>query len=216
MAYCASTVHLCRRRGPGRPRGYRPRTPSPPPSRRDPPCCSTWPPCGRTGWLRPSPGRLATAGCPCATARPTLTPAPDPAMVEQLAIAVADGPVVVRPDPVSPLAPADSRRLSAGLADLATQALAGVGGRVDLVLTGGETARRVLDALGVTRLTPLGQVYHGAVLSRLPGGASVVTRPGSFGSPDSLLSILAALHPLGGTAAPLMTASPRGSTKGTP
>ena len=145
-----------------------------------------------------------------------LTPAPDPAMVEQLAIAVADGPVVVRPDPVSPLAPADSRRLSAGLADLATQALAGVGGRVDLVLTGGETARRVLDALGVTRLTPLGQVHHGAVLSRLPGGASVVTRPGSFGSPDSLLSILAALHPLGRTAAPLMTASPRGSTEGTP
>ncbi|MEV5889156.1 four-carbon acid sugar kinase family protein [Nonomuraea fuscirosea] len=64
-----------------------------------------------------------------------------------------------------------------------------------LVLTGGETARRVLDALGVTELTPLGQIHHGAVLSRTPQGHHVVTRPGSFGERDSLLRIAAHLAP---------------------
>lgn len=64
-----------------------------------------------------------------------------------------------------------------------------------LVLTGGETARRVLDALGVTELTPLGQIHHGAVLSRSPQGHHVVTRPGSFGERDSLLRIAAHLAP---------------------
>ncbi|MEV0386613.1 four-carbon acid sugar kinase family protein [Nonomuraea sp. NPDC050643] len=62
-----------------------------------------------------------------------------------------------------------------------------------LVLTGGETARRVLDALGVRELFPIGQVHHGAVHSRTPQGHSVVTRPGSFGDRDSLLRIAAHL-----------------------
>ncbi|NBE97353.1 hypothetical protein GUY59_29915 [Nonomuraea sp. K271] len=71
-----------------------------------------------------------------------------------------------------------------------------VGGtRADLVLTGGETARRVLDALGVREMVPVGQVHHGAVHSRTPDGRSVVTRPGSFGGPDSLLRIAAHLRP---------------------
>ncbi|MEV0612861.1 four-carbon acid sugar kinase family protein [Nonomuraea sp. NPDC050404] len=64
-----------------------------------------------------------------------------------------------------------------------------------LVLTGGETARRVLDALGVRELTPIGQVHHGAVHCRTPLGHSVVTRPGSFGDRDSLLRIAAHLSP---------------------
>ncbi len=112
---------------------------------------------------------------------------------DRLAAAVGAGPVVVRIDPDTPVAPSDSRKLSAGLGEMVGRTLARTG-PVDLVLTGGETARRVLDALGVTRLTPLGQIHHGAVLCRLPDGAAVVTRPGSFGSPDSLLSILAALR----------------------
>ncbi|WP_165974700.1 four-carbon acid sugar kinase family protein [Nonomuraea deserti] len=67
--------------------------------------------------------------------------------------------------------------------------------RADLVLTGGETARRVLDALDVRELIPVGQVHHGAVHSRTPDGRSVVTRPGSFGGRDSLLLIAAHLRP---------------------
>ncbi|TYB50699.1 hypothetical protein FXF51_55405 [Nonomuraea sp. PA05] len=65
----------------------------------------------------------------------------------------------------------------------------------DLVLTGGETARRVLDALKVHELTPVGQIHHGAVHCHTPEGRSVVTRPGSFGDRDSLLNIAAHLAP---------------------
>jgi 4-phospho-D-threonate 3-dehydrogenase / 4-phospho-D-erythronate 3-dehydrogenase len=112
---------------------------------------------------------------------------------DRLAEAVGAGPVVVRLDPDTRVAPSDSRKLSAELGEMVGRTLARTG-PVDLVLTGGETARRVLDALGATRLTPLGQIHHGAVMCRLPDGAAVVTRPGSFGGPDSLLSILAALR----------------------
>jgi 4-hydroxythreonine-4-phosphate dehydrogenase len=112
---------------------------------------------------------------------------------DRLAEAVGAGPVVVRLDPDAPVAPSDSRKLSAALGEMVGRTLTRTG-RVDLVLTGGETARRVLDALGAMRLTPLGQIHHGAVMCRLPDGAAVVTRPGSFGGPDSLRSILAALR----------------------
>jgi 4-hydroxythreonine-4-phosphate dehydrogenase len=64
---------------------------------------------------------------------------------------------------------------------------------VDLVLTGGETARRTLDALGVTTLEPIAQIHHGAVQCRMPGGRHVTIRPGGFGGPDSLVQIVNAL-----------------------
>ena len=79
---------------------------------------------------------------------------------------------------------------------------------MDLVLTGGETARRVLDALDVHRLSPRGSVHHGAVVSTTDDGRTVVTRPGSFGGPDSLLAVLGAL-------APTHAAAPGGTTEGT-
>ncbi|MFE7707046.1 four-carbon acid sugar kinase family protein [Streptomyces sp. NPDC057486] len=65
----------------------------------------------------------------------------------------------------------------------------------DLVLTGGETARTLLDALAVTSLLPVGQVHHGAVLCRTPQGRGVVIRPGSHGGPDSLVRMVEALLP---------------------
>lgn len=67
-------------------------------------------------------------------------------------------------------------------------------GPLDLILTGGHTARRVLDGLGHESLTLLGEVHHGAVLSQTADGRRIVTRPGSFGGPDSLRQILSALH----------------------
>ncbi len=62
----------------------------------------------------------------------------------------------------------------------------------DLVLTGGETARRTLDALGVTTLEAIAEIHHGAVQCRTPDGRHVTIRPGSFGGPDSLLQIVEA------------------------
>ncbi len=87
--------------------------------------------------------------------------------------------------------PAVARRLVAALADTVADAAHDC----DLVLTGGETARRVLDVLRVTDLRPVGQIHHGAVLSRTPDGRSVVTRPGSYGEADSLRRIVRALRP---------------------
>ncbi|MEV6128756.1 four-carbon acid sugar kinase family protein [Streptomyces violaceusniger] len=91
--------------------------------------------------------------------------------------------------------PVSGRRLVLGLARAIGEAVAAHHGAVDLVLTGGETARRVLDALAVTELDPVGQVHHGAVHLSTPDGRSVVTRPGSFGDPDSLRHIVQALRP---------------------
>ncbi|MFF5982216.1 four-carbon acid sugar kinase family protein [Streptomyces olindensis] len=87
--------------------------------------------------------------------------------------------------------PALARRLVAALADTVADAARDC----DLVLTGGETARRVLDAVRVTDLRPVGQIHHGAVLSRTPDGRWVVTRPGSYGEADSLRRIVRALRP---------------------
>ncbi|WP_427892394.1 four-carbon acid sugar kinase family protein [Kribbella sp. GL6] len=82
------------------------------------------------------------------------------------------------------------------LAERLAVALAAVVGRAArerdaLVLTGGETARGVLDLLGVDRLVPVAE-RHGAVVSRA-GGRVVVTRPGSFGGPMSLADLVTSL-----------------------
>jgi uncharacterized protein YgbK (DUF1537 family) len=140
--------------------------------------------------------------------------------VDAIIAGLAVGALILRVPPVeAEVDGAVSRALVARLATLVATALRVVGRPVDLVLTGGETARRVLDALGVRTLTPTGSVHHGAVISTTDDGRTVVTRPGSFGGPDSLVSILAALRPTGGEPHPLPTtlapASGRDLTKGT-
>lgn len=103
------------------------------------------------------------------------------------------GVTVLRPEPG---VRGDPAAVAGALAAAAAALAAGPGGP-HLVLTGGETARRVLDALDVDRLVPLGQVAHGAVRCRTADGREVVTRPGSFGDDDSLRAMVAAV-----TAAP--------------
>lgn len=66
------------------------------------------------------------------------------------------------------------------------RAIDAVGGRTDLVLTGGDTARRVLDARDIRRLQVEIEIEPGAVLSTTGSGAAVVTRPGSFGDDRGL------------------------------
>ncbi|WP_326812836.1 four-carbon acid sugar kinase family protein [Streptomyces scopuliridis] len=104
----------------------------------------------------------------------------------------AHGITVVSVDNSSGILAGSARRVVAGLA----RAVAALPYPADLVLTGGETARRVLDALGVTRLHPVGQIHHGAVHCRTDDGRSVVTRPGSYGDTGSLLRIARALRPV--------------------
>jgi 4-hydroxythreonine-4-phosphate dehydrogenase len=68
-----------------------------------------------------------------------------------------------------------------------------------VVATGGETARALLDAVGVARLEVLAEIEPGAVATRTPHGQIFVTRPGSFGGPDSLLHITRRLLDSGAT-----------------
>jgi 4-phospho-D-threonate 3-dehydrogenase / 4-phospho-D-erythronate 3-dehydrogenase len=100
------------------------------------------------------------------------------------------GVTVLRPAPATG---ADPRAVVAELARAVVDLDPGPDG-ADLVLTGGETARRVLDELGIDELEPLAQIGHGAVRSRTVDGRHVVTRPGSFGGVDSLRDIVAALQ----------------------
>jgi uncharacterized protein YgbK (DUF1537 family) len=72
-----------------------------------------------------------------------------------------------------------------------------------LVLTGGETARSVLDTLGVATLRLVGEVEPGIPLSVAtvvtPAGSlclPVITKAGAFGSPQSLLSCHDAIRTL--------------------
>ena len=61
-----------------------------------------------------------------------------------------------------------------------------------LVLTGGETARAVLDRLGVRSLRPV-RADAGAVTALADDGRTVVTRPGSFGHGAALADIVTTL-----------------------
>ncbi len=129
---------------------------------------------------------------------PTLRPAPGtPPTPASPPVDTADHTEPNRPDGETSKQPGaiSGRRLVLGLARVIGDAVAAHHGAVDLVLTGGETARRVLDALAVAELDPVGQVHHGAVHLSTPDGRSVVTRPGSFGDPDSLRQIVQALRP---------------------
>ncbi|MBB2903546.1 4-hydroxythreonine-4-phosphate dehydrogenase [Kineococcus radiotolerans] len=107
--------------------------------------------------------------------------------VDRLAQAVATNPLTV----VRLTGRAGGRDLSRALGRTVADAV----GDADLVLTGGETARHVLDALHVPSLRYVTQIEHGAVRSETPDGRQIVTRPGSFGGPDSLLRIVRALNP---------------------
>ncbi|MEV7681210.1 four-carbon acid sugar kinase family protein [Streptomyces sp. NPDC088341] len=108
-----------------------------------------------------------------------------------LTVGPGDALTVVSVDNSRGIRLGSARQVVAGLA----RSVATVPYPADLVLTGGETARRVLDALGVTLLHPVAQIHHGAVHSRTPDGRSVVTRPGSYGDTGSLLRIARALRP---------------------
>lgn len=114
----------------------------------------------------------------------------------------------------------DPRPLPGLLADLLARSLTGFG-PVQLAATGGETARAVLDRLGVRALDVLREIHPGAVLSQVTATSArsdertelcrVVTRPGGQGEESSLTLIHDALM-----RAPVRSASsPRTSVRTT-
>jgi len=58
--------------------------------------------------------------------------------------------------------------------------------RAHYVLTGGETARAVLGALGIAELRLLGEVEPGVPFGLARNGTLVCTKAGAFGAPDTL------------------------------
>lgn len=113
--------------------------------------------------------RLSEEGVPVVAWRPGFT--------QEL----PDGDCVVTVS--GPIRSEESADIDKGLAQLVADNHRGR----DLFLTGGQTARSILDALTIAELRPLAQPEFGTVVSRTPDGRLVVTRPGSFGSTDNLI-----------------------------
>jgi 4-hydroxythreonine-4-phosphate dehydrogenase len=111
--------------------------------------------------------------------------------------------------------PSGSARIVQALSAFAAQAAKAA--PADLILTGGETAREVLDAVGHSSLVPLAAVQHGAVLSRADDGTLVGTKPGSFGDDLALLQLYEEIRerrsaPAPANTLPLKTSEQSGAT----
>ena len=80
----------------------------------------------------------------------------------------------------------------AALADAAAAAIAGCDPeQTTVLLTGGHTARLVLDRLDVRSLAAVPHQAGAMVRLRAPSGLTVFTKPGSYGEPDAVLTLLA-------------------------
>ncbi|KWS95826.1 MULTISPECIES: four-carbon acid sugar kinase family protein [Pseudomonas syringae group] len=98
--------------------------------------------------------------------------------------------------------PAQAAMLSNALAQWLTPALPHAG---SVVATGGETARAILIAAGIKRLTLFGELATGVVLAEARLGKhtlNVVTKAGGFGNPDTLLTAWQMLHAPAATGTP--------------
>ena len=83
---------------------------------------------------------------------------------------------------------AETRKLSTHTAELAARAW--------LVLTGGETARRVLDALGTEWIQPITEIENGVTVSQTSRGQLAIIKPGSYGTQDTLVNAVEYLRAL--------------------
>jgi 4-hydroxythreonine-4-phosphate dehydrogenase len=101
--------------------------------------------------------------------------------------ALTDVGLVVALDQTSEVDPSAARRQTSALAFAAEPATSRA---TVLLATGGETAHAVLTSIGVDRLTPVA-TNDAVVHSHTADGVVVLTRPGSHGSPTSLLDALA-------------------------
>ncbi|HET9129051.1 MAG TPA: nucleotide-binding domain containing protein, partial [Propionibacteriaceae bacterium] len=117
-----------------------------------------------------------------------LTPALVAELGGQLASHLAERSVIVQVE--RPMELVSGSAVVAGLAAIVGATMAAAPRwPVRLVLSGGQTARAVLEALGRPGLTLVGEIHPGAVLMTTDAGWLVATRPGSHGGPDSLWAI---------------------------
>ncbi len=160
---------------------------------------------GSTGLLRalarvlpPPPAsapRQAAGSCACRAPR-LVVGSLNPRSRRQLEVARASRPIEV-------LATGSERRLDAAENQAALRELVAritgliAGGACDgLVVTGGETARRIVDALPAVSLRVQREILPGVPLFEVrtsTGGFPMITKAGGFGDDDALLACLDAL-----------------------
>jgi uncharacterized protein YgbK (DUF1537 family) len=112
-------------------------------------------------------------------------------------LSTVDGDVLLVPDPAAAVERRHAAAVATALAAVAGRYLAARRGTLaGLVLTGGETARAVLLAAGVTGFEVLGEVEPGVVRSIVPGlgGLPLITKAGAFGAPGTLDHARRTLH----------------------
>ncbi|MDQ0380297.1 four-carbon acid sugar kinase family protein [Amycolatopsis thermophila] len=129
-----------------------------------------------------------------AVAAPFGPPQQDRALAQ---LSHADADLLLVPDPAAAVERRNAAAVAAALAAVAGRYLAAHRETLaGLVLTGGETARAVLLAAGVTRFEVLGEVEPGVVRARVPGlgGLPLITKAGAFGEPGTLDRARRTLH----------------------
>ncbi|WP_160148765.1 four-carbon acid sugar kinase family protein [Amycolatopsis alkalitolerans] len=112
-------------------------------------------------------------------------------------LAATDGDTLLVPDPGAPVERARAADVADALAAVAARCLSANRERLcGLILTGGETARAVLLAAGVTGFDVLGEVEPGVVRASVPalGGLPLITKAGAFGGPGTLEHARRSLH----------------------
>jgi uncharacterized protein YgbK (DUF1537 family) len=115
------------------------------------------------------------------------------------------GDVVLTPDLTLAVEKSNASRVAGALAEAVAAIIDGYDA---LVLTGGETARAVIDTLGVGSMTVVGEIEPGVVVSRLPGDLPLlVTKAGAFGDRRTLVRTRAAL-----SRTPPQTTKPKSTT----
>ncbi len=152
------------------------------------------PPCPRL----PAPG-LALIGSDHPVTRAQFDAAPATATLLGPDGARAIGPSLANHDAVlrAHIPPGTDRATAAALIAETFAALAfAIPTPGTLVVTGGETLRRLCDALRASHLTVMGERMPGVPVSSLEGGAwdgvTVVSKSGGFGRPDFLARLFAA------------------------
>ena len=108
----------------------------------------------------------------------------DPTVTRKVAAAMVRTDVVLTPDPMGAV---DKSQALVVAEALARATAAGVEHCEALVLTGGETATAVLNALGAGSFTVIGEIEPGVVISLLPEPLPLlVTKAGAFGDAGTL------------------------------
>lgn len=137
--------------------------------------------------------RLESTGAHVARLDPLRMLADPPAAAADVAAALDHRVAALAFDPGPGFDHGMSARLAAALADTLAAAPTSTASVRAFVLTGGQTARAILDRWHVRTLTVVDEIDTGAALARTDAGATVVTRPGSFGDDESFVRMARAL-----------------------